>query len=719
MSLKTISEKFEDFASERTSDRRWVSVRGKTPVRPGTTEPVEWRKIENRWTWEQIQKIPGDCGIILDKTGLTCIDFDKCLSDDGNILSDRIADIVRNLDTWTEISSSGRGLHCWIITDANTKNQKPGTGFEVISDGHVKVTGNSHPMYADRPIQMVNGERLSKILRLNGSGPAGQHKPAVPITREPIREGNRNTCLFRLASSLRAKGLSEPAILAALDVENRELCNPPLPDSEVSRIASSAGNYAPGLVVPTLAQRESDVHKYPDSFYHWVYKKKGDSWEYVISGLEHPAVITYLRDRFSTVSFSDTLFIYDNGIYRKNAHDIESVLTDMIHDRGLTISETKEHREFRAALLGMNRFLEYPFNQHTDALPLKNGILKLNLSESKAELIPFSPDYKFTFKIPVVYNTSLTGDVFHNEVISQYLEKDNTDVLYQIPATALLQALGKSPYKKSYIIQGAADGGKTTYLSYLHQLLGDENIGHASLQQIGIDNFVNADLESRLLNTFDDLPDIPLQNIGMFKSLTGGYDHKINQKQQPRYNGKIFCVHVFTCNQPPEVPEKILFDAAFWGRWEYLHFDNIFALDTDFKNRYFTPENISGSFNRVLKILFKIAKDGLVVNGTPSEVKDVWQTASDPFAMFIRDNMHSTTDEHVFDKEHLLESVRDYCRETEINERKTPSTQKALSTMVFKNGFKDALRGTKSNRVKVYVSHRAWNPNSKYREGNK
>lgn len=57
---------------------------------------------------------------------------------------------------------------------------------------------------------------------------------------ERIREGERNDTLYRLARSLKARGLSEAAILAALQTENGQKCDPPLSDAEVERIAANA-----------------------------------------------------------------------------------------------------------------------------------------------------------------------------------------------------------------------------------------------------------------------------------------------------------------------------------------------------------------------------------------------------------------------------------------------------------------------------------------------
>lgn len=434
--------------------------------------------------------------------------------------------------------------------------------------------------------------------------------------------------------------------------------------------------------------------------------------------LDHSPIAAYLHELYHTISFNKILFIYDKetGIYRQNAGDLEEAIRLIIEETGVKCSITRDTRDILAYLTATNRKLTYPFNQSKDAIPVKNGIIKLNFETSEAKLIPHSPEYLFTFQIPVIFNFKADGEEFHKLVISQYVEPELTDALYQIPAQAILQALGIGPFKKSYILQGNADGGKTSYLAWLHAILGLENTGHVSLHQIGTDPFVNADLESRILNTFDDLADVPLQNIGPFKAMTGGFDFPINKKHMQRYNGRIFAVHVFTCNAPPDVPEKILFDSAFWTRWEYLHFDNVFPIDPNFVSRTFTQENLSGSFNRVIEMVFKIAKGGLVVNNTPSEVKDIWQMAADPFAQFINEHLPASSTENKFDKEHMLVSFQAYCKEKEINDRKIPSSQKALSTMAFKNGFKDARLGKKAGRILVYSAFRDWHPASKYRE---
>jgi len=68
-----------------------------------------------------------------------------------------------------------------------------------------------------------------------------QSQPAtVP---DEIPDGERNSTLFSLACSLRTKGLSSPAVLAAISEENRSRCKPPLLDKEVQQIVQSAMRY--------------------------------------------------------------------------------------------------------------------------------------------------------------------------------------------------------------------------------------------------------------------------------------------------------------------------------------------------------------------------------------------------------------------------------------------------------------------------------------------
>lgn len=62
-----------------------------------------------------------------------------------------------------------------------------------------------------------------------------------------IDEGQRDNTLTSMAGSMRRRGFSERAILAALFVENEDRCVPPLDAESVRRIAGSVGRYEPSI----------------------------------------------------------------------------------------------------------------------------------------------------------------------------------------------------------------------------------------------------------------------------------------------------------------------------------------------------------------------------------------------------------------------------------------------------------------------------------------
>jgi len=73
--------------------------------------------------------------------------------------------------------------------------------------------------------------------------------PPAPAAVAPqggrIVDGKRNATLASLAGSMRRRGMTEAAILAALQADNRARCDPPLSDDKVAAIAKSIGRYPP------------------------------------------------------------------------------------------------------------------------------------------------------------------------------------------------------------------------------------------------------------------------------------------------------------------------------------------------------------------------------------------------------------------------------------------------------------------------------------------
>lgn len=95
----------------------------------------------------------------------------------------------------------------------------------------------SKPAPPNRPADVPTGECERRAV----APPAGR-----------IVAGGRNDRLTSLAGTMRRRGMGEEAIYAALDVENRNRCEPPLGDLEVRGIAKSVSRYLPAGSVPRV-----------------------------------------------------------------------------------------------------------------------------------------------------------------------------------------------------------------------------------------------------------------------------------------------------------------------------------------------------------------------------------------------------------------------------------------------------------------------------------
>lgn len=84
-----------------------------------------------------------------------------------------------------------------------------------------------------------------------------QQVVACSVSSIPI--GARNATLTSIAGSLRSKGLSEDAILNAIEAINGDLGANRLPDTEIRTIAKSIGSYEPGKLI--VCDSQSDEKK--------------------------------------------------------------------------------------------------------------------------------------------------------------------------------------------------------------------------------------------------------------------------------------------------------------------------------------------------------------------------------------------------------------------------------------------------------------------------
>jgi hypothetical protein len=193
------------------------------------------------------------------KSGLIILDVDPRHGGD-----ETLAEWVRvhgELPNTVEVCTGGGGRHIYFAhLRGHVRSLGLAPGVDVKADGgYVVAPPSLHASgrrYAWEVSSHPDDTGLAPppdwLLALLASPPAAASTgPSSEVLQ--IRGGGRNRTLTSLGGTMRRRGMSAEAILAALGADNRRRCVPPLPDTEVQKIARSVSRYpAAGTAHPVL-----------------------------------------------------------------------------------------------------------------------------------------------------------------------------------------------------------------------------------------------------------------------------------------------------------------------------------------------------------------------------------------------------------------------------------------------------------------------------------
>lgn len=251
------------------------------PLRPRGKEPAikgwqsaatsEQALVAEMWARHPDRNIGIACG-----EGLVIIDADSAAGE-------AVAEELGMPATCTVRTS--KGTHYYLAGNAGNRVRiaegldTRGSGGLVVGAGSIHPSGHVYawivPPWEVPPAPMP--EAIQDLLQAGRRGKTpcvgSSSTPAVltpDLARGVVDEGERNTYLHRVASSLRGRfGLTVDELLATLQAMNTQRCHPPLGTDEVQLIAASAAKYdaAPPWVIdpqgfaadPALSSGERQV----------------------------------------------------------------------------------------------------------------------------------------------------------------------------------------------------------------------------------------------------------------------------------------------------------------------------------------------------------------------------------------------------------------------------------------------------------------------------
>lgn len=537
-------------------------------------------------SYEEVENLPEFAGILAKDTVLIDVDDPET--------SEILLNIVKDTKLVCRVYQTTRGKHFLFKNNGITKNKTHtalGVGF--IAD--IKIGSNN----SYEVIKMNGQER--KIVYDATTNEEAQTLPKWlhPISTRDIPDflnmksgDGRNQALFNYILTLQTNDYSIEEVKETIRIINQYVVKVPLPKNEVD----------------TILRDEAFVQP---SFF------KGDKFLF-------DKFAMFIKNNAHIIKINNQLHIYKNGIYKPGYSEIESAM--IRHIPGL-------NRTKRAEVLA---YLEILIQENTPAedsnfIAFKNGLYDIT-DDSFTE---FSPNHIITNIINWDYNP---------DAYSQLADKTLNKMACNDPdIRALLEeSVGYCFYRrnelgKAFILTGDKSNGKSTFLSMIQCLLGDENISSLDLKELDV-RFKTAEIFGKLANIGDDIGDEFIPDPAMFKKLVTGERVSAERKGQSPFEFNSYAKLLFSANNIPRIKDKT---GAIQRRIIIIPFDAKFSSnDVDF-NPYIkyllkTDEVMEYLINLGIEGLKRILINKKFTESKRSQVAmDEYEEANNPVAAFI------------------------------------------------------------------------------------
>lgn len=473
-----------------------------------TKDKKSVEKIKGRTdfkTFEQVQSLPEYAGILAADTIL--IDIDDFET------SELLFKVIEENKLCCRVYKTSRGKHFLFKNSGVPSNKTKCTlAIGVVAD--IKIgTRNSYE------VLKYNGKNREILYDATGEKEEAGKLPRwlFPLQKKTnidfisMESGDgRNQSLFNYILTLQSNDFSVEEARETIRIINQYVLKVPLSQDEIETIL------------------RDDAFKKPIFFV-------GNSFMF-------DKFAAYIKNNNHIIKINNQLHMYKEGVYVSGLGRIEGAMIQHIPQ----LSRAK-----RTEVLSYLDVMIQDSIKPDDAniIAFENGLY--NLLDDSFEA--FTPEHIITNKIRWQYNPDAYSEIA-DDVLNRIACDDK-----QIRAL-LEEAIGYCFYRrnelgKAVILTGDKSNGKSTFLSMIQNLLGEENIASLDLKELG-DRFKTAELFGKLANIGDDIGDEFISNPAIFKKLVTGDRVSAERKGQNPFEFNNYAKMLFSANNIPRIKDK-------------------------------------------------------------------------------------------------------------------------------------------------------------------
>ena len=418
--------------------------------------------------------------------------------------------------------------------------------------------------------------------------------PIEVLLDSKIGEGSRNNHLLKVAGSLVGKGMPRDQVHDYLLYWNRENCNPPLPVKEIDamlsvlytkeaiKISTKSGSTTRGksLTEPFKPSKLAEEFLIAQSNLgiQWKYSAEQGSMFKFISGpwikQDQVGIQKSIREYISPKG-------YDSVSY------VQEVLAAV---KELVLCDTE-------GMFDIGRQAEKFYNK----ICLADGILYWQTGE----FVPWSPDILSTIKLPVTYKPGVRSDIWESALEQWLPDLASRQFLQKYIGLSLIP---DNSYRIAVFLYGKGANGKSMFLDAIRTIFGDALVS-IPLHRI-TQKFEVASLQNKLINICADIDSRYMEETSVLKGLISGDILRGEHKFGKSFDFAPVARLIFSANTLPIVADK---SHAWYSRWAFIHFDQTFEIDSEFKRSFIVSRE--AIFNWALEGLLMLKGVGVGVEG--------------------------------------------------------------------------------------------------------
>ncbi len=607
------------------------------PAKAG--QPETWTSFSKAAEAVKAGKYKG-VGFELNNNGIVGIDLDNVVDPKTGYIVPEAKNIVTDLDSYTEISQSGKGLHVLVKADLElTENRSKLQDCNILGEKWPGIE-----IYNKKQYLIITGDRYGEnkdIEERNAITKATVDYYFKPQDTTEYTDIQRNTTVGAMdTAGIPMVSTTGPADQLKIGLEKdsklKALWNGDRPNGNESADDQGLMNkLAYWCSCNPAAMREAFLNSPHTSSKDPEHQKKLNRKDYLKRTIEtaiksckstaaedhnnyqmdqvrkdfsniglehipeffegrkflHNVMGDYLMEKYGVCKINGSIHIYDNGIYRQGEEALHGYMLQLIP----TLTDARRKEVYKYIKVNLKTPVKQVSPPHL--IPFATKIYDLQ----NDRFLDYGPEYVFLNRFPYDYKPEAPVCETVTGVISRIAGGDQEiiDLLYEAMGNCFYLL---NSYRGAIMLYGPnGNNGKSTLLNLISQLVGMENASFLSLQDTA-ERFKLIGLYGKAVNIGDDISSNYIPDTERFKMLVTGGTVSAEHKGQDPVHFKPYAKLFFALNGLPPVSDK---SKAYFSRVLLIPLTQDFSKNKDvtLKDKQWSQEE--------MEYLTRLAIDGL------------------------------------------------------------------------------------------------------------